>query len=81
MQQLLGDVFFEALTVAAMAMGSVLFTIIGFLGEQAGLANLLTGDPALGAWEVFVGTWALFVGIYLLGLKQVLPRIRGYAAQ
>ena len=58
----------------AMAVGVLVFTGLGLLGEQAGLSDLLAGQVALGSWELFIGSWALFVGVYLLGFKQVVPR-------
>lgn len=76
MQQLVPDFVTELVSFFATILGSLLFTGVGLLGEQAGLANVLAGDPTLGAWELFIGTWALFVGVYLLGLKQVVPRMR-----
>jgi hypothetical protein len=63
-----------------MALGTVGFTLLGLLGEQAGFANVVAGDLALGIWEVFIGSWALFVGVYLLGLRQLVPRVAGIVA-
>lgn len=68
------DTLLELLVLLTMALGVLVFTGLGLLGEQAGLTDLLAGQLALGSWELFIGTWALFVGIYLLGFKQVLPR-------
>lgn len=80
MQGILPEFLGEIATLLLVTAGSVLFTGIGILGEQAAIANLASGQSALGAWEVFIGTWALFVGVYLLGVKQVLPRIRALGA-
>lgn len=80
MQELIADLLTDGVSFLVMAIGSAVFTGLGFLGEQAGLANVLSGDPALGTWEMFIGAWALFVGVYLLGYKQVLPRMRGLLA-
>lgn len=77
MQELLMDTLVEGVSLLLMSFGSALFTVLGFLGEQGGLTNIIAGDPVLGSWEVFIGTWALFVGIYLLGYKQIAPELRG----
>ncbi|MFP4530190.1 MAG: hypothetical protein ACLFNC_02750 [Halodesulfurarchaeum sp.] len=70
----------KTVTLLLMAIGTVAFTALGLLGEQAGITNVLAGDLALGAWELFIGSWALFVGVYLLGLRQLVPRITGFVA-
>ena len=67
-------------SVLLMALGTVGFTVLGLLGEQAGFANVLAGDLTLGMWELFIGAWALFVGVYLLGLRQLLPSVSGIVA-
>lgn len=81
MQQLVPDIATELLSIFATMLGSVFFTGIGILGEQAGVASVMTGKPTLGAWELFIGSWALFVGVYLLGVKQVIPRLRKLVAE
>lgn len=81
MQELVTDLVAEVLSFLAMVLGSIVFAGIGLLGEQAGLANVLAGDLAVGAWELFIGSWAIVVGVYLLGVKQVLPRMRRLVAE
>lgn len=76
---MLSDLLGELASLVLSVLGSGLFMIIGFFGEQAGIAQLMAGDPALGAWELFVGTWAVFVGAYLLGYKQAVPRLQRLA--
>lgn len=80
MQNVAFELLAELVEIIVVGGGTMLFTGIGILGEQAGLADVLSGDPTLGAWELYIGTWALFVGLYLLGAKQVLPRLRGRLA-
>lgn len=74
------ELFGKTVTVFLMAVGAVVFTALGLLGEQAGITNVLAGDLVLGGWELFIGSWALFVGVYLLGLKQLVPRVAGIVA-
>lgn len=81
MQELVTDLVGEVLSFLAMVLGTIAFTGIGLLGEQAGVANVLAGDLTIGAWELFVGTWALVFGVYLLGFKQVLPRMQRLVAE
>lgn len=80
MHELVPDVLGELLSLVAAAVGTVAFTGLGLLGEQAGWAAIMAGDLTLGGWEVFIGTWALVVGIYLLGVKQTMPRVRALLA-
>jgi hypothetical protein len=68
------DMVADLVVVLGMTLGALVFTGLGVLGEQAGFSNLIAGQAALGAWELFFGAWALFVGVYLIGIKQVLPR-------
>lgn len=75
MSELLFELLGEVLAVSIMAIASVGFTVLGILGEQAAFTNLLAGQSTLGIWELFIGSWALFVGVYLIGVKQVLPRL------
>lgn len=79
MQEILSEVLGELASLVLSVLGTGVFMTIGFFGEQAGLAQVMAGDPALGAWELFVGTWALFVGLYLLGYKQAVPRLQRLA--
>ncbi|MFB6085985.1 MAG: hypothetical protein ABEJ84_04150 [Halodesulfurarchaeum sp.] len=67
-------------TLLLMAAGTVIFTALGLLGDQAGIANVLAGEFTLGAWELFIGSWALFFGVYLLGIRQLVPRVAGIVA-
>ncbi|MDZ7850376.1 MAG: hypothetical protein U5K70_06045 [Halodesulfurarchaeum sp.] len=74
------QLFGKTVTLLLMAIGTVAFTVLGLLGEQAGISNVVAGDLALGAWELFIGSWALFVGVYLLGFRQLVPRVVGIVA-
>lgn len=76
MKELLAEFLGELVSLLAVAIGSTVFTVLGVLGEQAGMASLQAGSTALAAWELFIGGWALFVGLYLLGYRQVAPRAR-----
>ena len=67
----------DLLSTVLSAIGAVVFTIVGVLVEQAGVANLTQGATGLGAWELFMGTLVLFVGIYLLGYRTAWPSIVG----
>ena len=46
-------------------------TIAGLVVEQAAVANVLSGNAAVGLWEVWMGGVALFVGVYLLGYRRL----------
>lgn len=74
MKQFISDGFVELLSFLATLVGSILFSATGLLGEQAGITNVLSGNIVFGTWELYMGTVALGVGIYLLGIKQVIPR-------
>jgi len=75
MSEILFEFLGEAVGLLVMAIGSVGFTVLGVIGEQAAVSNLLAGQAALGLWELFIASWALFVGVYLIGVKQFVPRI------
>ena len=66
--------------VGVLALATLGFTALGVLGEQAALGNLLAGQTTLGLWELFVGAWALFVGLYLVGVRQLFPRVSSLLA-
>ena len=67
-------------TIALLILATVGFTALGVMGEQAALGNLLAGQTTLGLWELFVGAWALFVGVYLVGVRQLFPRVSSLLA-
>jgi hypothetical protein len=67
-------------TIGLLSLATVGFTALGVLGEQAALGNLLAGQTTLGLWELFVGAWALFVGVYLVGVRQLFPRVSSLLA-
>lgn len=75
MSEILFGFLGEALSALVMAIGSLGFTVLGVFGEQAAFSNLLAGQSALGIWELFIASWALFVGVYLIGVKQFVPRL------
>lgn len=58
------------------AVGTMLFTLGGFLVDQAGIQNVLTGNLTVGVWELWMGTIALVVGVYLFGYQQLWPRLK-----
>lgn len=66
----------EGLIMLASAVGSLLFTIGGFLVEQAGIHNVATGLTTIGLWETGMGALLLFVDVYLLGYQQCWYRLR-----
>ena len=66
----------ELLDVVGYAVASLFLSIVGVGVESAGIGNLLAGDPTLGIWEVFMGAIALYVGFYLLGFRELLPRLQ-----
>lgn len=68
------DTMVELVVIVAAGIGSVGITVAGWLTEQAGLHNVLSGDLTLGLWELWMGTIALFVGVYLLGYRTVWRR-------
>lgn len=65
----------EALALVGSAVGTLLLAIIGFLTEQAGLQNVLSGHITVGAWELWMGTLAIVAGVYLVGYRQFWRRL------
>lgn len=65
----------ELLEVVGYTVASLLVSLLGVGVEGAGITNLLSGDPTLGLWEVFMGAVALYVGFYLLGYREAVPRL------
>ena len=80
MHEIVVEAAAEVVAVVLFTLGAGVLAVAGVLTEQAGVANLSTGHVALGAWEVLMGGLALFVGLYLLGYREVLPRLRGLVA-
>lgn len=62
------------LTVSAL--GTVIFTGVGLVVEQTAVADVLRGQIAVGVWEGWMGAIALVVGIYLLGYRELWPRLQ-----
>lgn len=77
MHEVLADVAAELVSVVVFSAGAGVLTAAGVLSERAGLTSLAGGQTALGLWYLYVGTLALFVGLYLLGYREVWPRLRG----
>lgn len=77
MQEILADAAGELVSVVVFSAVASVLTAAGVLTERAGLANLATGQTAVGLWYVYMGGLALFVGLYLLGYREVWPRLRG----
>ncbi|WP_226010500.1 hypothetical protein [Halomicrobium salinisoli] len=75
------DTIAEALGEGAVLLGEIaamtVLTAVGILAERAGLEHLASGVDALTVWFLFVGALALYAGVYQLGLRTVLPRLRG----
>lgn len=67
---------FELLVVLGYALGAGALTGLGALAEGAGLRSLGAGDVVVGLWFAYMGAVALFVGLYLLGYRELLPRLR-----
>ena len=66
----------EVLIMLASAVGATLFTIGGFLVEQAGINNVASGFTTIGLWETGIGALMLFVGVYLFGYQQCWYRLQ-----
>ncbi|MFT4957949.1 MAG: hypothetical protein ACI9PP_001186 [Halobacteriales archaeon] len=66
----------ELLGLTVSAIGTLAFTTVGAITEQAAIENLLTGHLVLGAWEAGMGAIALIVGVWILGAQKLLPRLR-----
>ncbi|HKL29503.1 MAG TPA: hypothetical protein VJ898_09590 [Natrialbaceae archaeon] len=65
----------ELLALVVSAVGTLAFTAVGTIAEQAALQNLLSGQVVLGAWEAGMGAIALVVGVWILGYGKLWPRI------
>lgn len=76
MPAVLADIVAEVVAVALLSAGATGLAAAGVLFEQAGVASLAAGQLALGAWYVYMGSLALFVGAYLLGYREVVPRVQ-----
>ena len=61
--------------VATIVLATVL-TVVGLVVEAIGVLTVLTGEAALGAWELALGLLLCYAGMYLLGYRRVLPQLR-----
>lgn len=72
------DVVLEfAAELISLVVLSVVGTSVGFLGllmETIGYDILMTQDPILGYWYLYMGTIALYAAIYLIGIRELRPR-------
>ncbi|MGZ0747461.1 hypothetical protein [Haloparvum sp. AD34] len=66
----------EIVELVAWALGTGLFSITGLRLEEFALGAVTTGHFVMGAWYLGVGCIALYVGTYLMGYRELLPRIR-----
>jgi len=62
----------------AVTLASVALTGVGVYFERAAAAAVVTA-PETAAVDFAIGTLALFWGLYLVGYRQVLPRMRRLA--
>lgn len=76
MRELVSGMGIELLEIIGSAIGTVVFTLGGFLVEQAGLQNVLTGQTTLGVWEAGIGILFLFIGTYMFGYQELWPRLQ-----
>lgn len=76
MRDIVSGMSSELLEVVSSAIGTGVFTLGGFLAEQEGLQNVLTGQTTLGAWEAGMGILLLFIGLYMLGYQEFWPRFQ-----
>jgi hypothetical protein len=76
MRELASEVSVELLEVIASALGTIVFTLGGFLVEQDGLQHYVLGQTTVGAWEIGMGLLFLVIGTYLLGYQEFWPRLR-----
>ena len=65
----------ELLALIVSAVGTVGFTVVGTITEQAALHDVLTGQLVLGAWEAGMGAIALVVGLWILGYGKLRPQL------
>lgn len=80
MQEVLADVVAELVAIVVLSTGAAVLAVAGVFFEQAGVTNLATGQVALGAWYVYMGSLALFAGAYLLGYREIVPRVQALLA-
>ncbi len=66
----------EMLAIAVYGLVVGVLTVVGLFAELAGVSNLLAGQMALGAWEVWMGSLGLYAGVYLVGYHELRPRLQ-----
>lgn len=73
------DVALEAATEIAttlfFALGTIALSAAGAYMERLGVDSVLGGQLLLGLWAVFVGGALLYVGVYLMGYRELRPRV------
>lgn len=76
MMKQLPSALLEAVEVLLIAIGSSILSTFGFLLEGRALDAFSGGDVALAGWFLFMGLIALYFGVYLLGVGELLPRLK-----
>lgn len=70
----------EVVEVVAIAIGTSVLSAVGFVLESRAFEAITGGELQIGVWFVFMGLVALYFGVYLLGVTELLPRLRSITA-
>ncbi|MFB6235207.1 MAG: hypothetical protein ABEH81_14660 [Halopenitus sp.] len=70
----------ELVELVAWALGAGLFSITGIRLEEFAIGAVTAGQFTMAAWYLGVGCIALYVGTYMMGYKELLPRVRNRGA-
>lgn len=65
----------EVAATALVALGAGVVTLAGLLAEESSIQALLGGHAITALWYAYMGAIALYVGVYLLGYREVRPRV------
>jgi phosphate/sulfate permease len=66
---------------AADVVGTVVPIYLGVEAERLAIADLASGEFAVGAWLLVMGAVALFFGLELVGRRRLLPRLAGLVSR
>ncbi|MGM0591413.1 MAG: hypothetical protein ACQETI_07260 [Halobacteriota archaeon] len=62
--------------IAFFATGTVVLSGVGIYLEELGLETISAGQTKLGLWIAGMGLMAFYFGPYLMGVTELLPRVR-----
>lgn len=75
MRELAIETLLDPLTLVAYLLVSSIATAAGVRAEMTGLSRLVSHPDALAIWYVYVGVLALYAGLYLVGYREIAPRV------